>query len=104
MAREGAIRLLQAVTAIGAGAAVILDPPRRSFGLQVTHTGGPTVVVVSLDGSIDGTNWFSLGSWSTLTFGDIVFIVDKVVTQIRGNLTVLTGGTSPTVTAWVAAA
>lgn len=97
------IRSLNAVTATGAGGELDLKVVRGKFGLQVTHTGAPTACVVALQGTIDGTNWFTLGSWSTLTSGDIVFITDKPVLKVRANLTTLTGGASPTVSAWVAA-
>ena len=99
-----ALQLLAAVTGTGAGTAADLGVARGKFGLQVSHTGDPTAVIVDLEGSIDGTNWFALGTWdeASVNSGDIVFITDKPVTQIRGNLTTLTGGTTPPVSAWAA--
>lgn len=101
-----ALQLLDAATGTGAGTALDLGVARRSFGFQVSHTGDPSAVIVDLEGSIDGSNWFVLGTWdeTSINSGDIVFVVDKPVTQIRGNLTTLTGGTTPAVTAWAAPA
>jgi hypothetical protein len=72
------------------------------YGLQVAITGGPSAVTVRLQGSIDGTGWADIGSYSATSDGT-TFIVDKPVRYARLNLSTLTGGSSPTVTASVIA-
>ncbi|HXE63214.1 MAG TPA: hypothetical protein VN519_06710 [Bryobacteraceae bacterium] len=93
--------------ATGAGLAASVSTTCVSFGLQVElgPVGTPpTTAVVTLEGSCDGgTKWFTLGTW-TLTpqaSGDIVFVVDKPVSQVRANCTSLSGGTNGTVDAWI---
>lgn len=79
------------------------------FGLQVI-LGGTVVAtgcVVTLQGTLDGTNYFTLATWDVtapLASGAIVFAVDKPVRKIRANCTTLSGGTAPTVTAYLSAA
>lgn len=103
----GAVALtsLSAATATGAGTSQAYTFARQAFALQVTSTGTPTAVIVNLEASLDGSHWFKVGAWnSTLqTTGDIVFVSDAPCYTIRANLATLTGGTSPTVTATVAA-
>lgn len=98
----GTITLLNAVSSTGAGSASNLGTAHRVFGLQVSTTGAPTTVVVHLEGSNDaGSNWFKLGVWTLAaqTAGDIVEITGPPVQRIRANLTTLSGGAAPTVTA-----
>ena len=64
-------------------------------------TGAPTGVSVTLQGSLDGTNWFILAT-STSTTGDYQSVADKPCHFVRANLGTLTGGTAPTVTARIA--
>jgi hypothetical protein len=96
--------LLNAATATGAGTAVNLLTIKHKFGFQVSTTGSPTSVVCALQGSIDGTNWFTLATWNSATQsnGDIVFAIDVPVGHVRANLTTLSGGATPKVTAYVA--
>ena len=82
-------------TALGAGFC-------KTHSIQADITGSPTDVQGKLEGSLDGgknpTNWFDLSGTLTFTAGDLFHIVNKAVANVRFNLTVLTGGTSPTVT------
>jgi hypothetical protein len=97
---QGARRLLNGATATGAGTPIPVGGA-RTYGIQVRHTGGPASAVIVLEGTINGEDYFTLGTWdsSTNASGDIVWIVDKPVAMIRANLGTLTGGTDPTVTA-----
>lgn len=75
--------------------------------MQVVLTGSPTACIVDLEGSLNGTNWFRLARWSIAggqASGDLVFSSATPASQTRANLTTLTGGTAPTVTAKVASA
>lgn len=82
------------------------------YAIICTATGSPDQVNVSLQGSLDGANWFTLVGanegvldqflWSDSTPGnsDVPYYKTKgPVSYIRLNLTNLYGGTSPTVTA-----
>jgi hypothetical protein len=62
---------------------------------------------VNLEGSLDGQNWTTIGSWSLVdgqTSGQTVWSTGMAAAYTRANLTTLTGGTNPTVTAIVGAA
>ena len=94
---------LSGATAVGPGMSITFDLPKAKHGLTISVTGSPSVAQVSLDGTINGTDWFSIAT-ATLT-NMIAFPVSPVaVTATRANLVSLSGGTSPTVTAWIAAA
>lgn len=91
---------LNAVTATGAGFPADFGVAHSKFSLQTVITGAPTAVSVALEGSLDGANWSPLVT-TTSTTGEIVAIADKPVRFVRANLTTLTGGAAPTVTAWI---
>ncbi len=98
-------RNLNAVLVTGAGVAVACAGC-RTFGLQVVFTGGSPTVSLTIQGSNDGTNFFTLATFSTAggdASGDIKFSVDKPVNWIRANLGTLSGGTNPTVSAYMTA-
>ena len=97
--------LLNAATATGAGSA------QKTFAIPEKHTvqatmGGTvvaTAVTVDLEGSLDGTTFFTLASHAfsaaEITAEAAMFhITDKPVKYVQANLTTLTGGTAPTVT------
>lgn len=101
---RGSFQSLKAAASTGPGVGVQLSKPVVSFGLQVTHTGSPAQVVVTLEGSLNGEDWFKLAEWDStvpLSSGAIVWVESKAVTDIRANLTTLAGGTSPTVSVWI---
>lgn len=74
-----------------------------THSVQVNVTGSPTAVTVDLEGSLDGVKWFQLAE-HVFSAGDITaqaalfHVIDRAVPMTRGNLTTLTGGTTPTVT------
>ena len=94
--------LLPAASSTGAGASFgnALTPGGagvlQNFTWQTVVTGGPASVSVTLEGSLDGTNWVTLDT-STNTSGEIRGVSGKPVTFLRANLGTLTGGTAPTV-------
>ena len=103
-----AIKLLGAVTGTGASVSKTFDIPIKNHTVQITVTGSPTAVTVDLEGSLDdpddGFTFFQIAthpfSGPDITAQNAMFhVTDKAVTTIRVNLTVLTGGTAPTVTA-----
>lgn len=91
---------LNAVSVTGIGAALEFDVPRSPVSLHVIVTGAPTFEV-DLEGSIDGINWARVGA--TTSAGAMVSATAPVM-MIRANLTSISGGTSPTITALLAAA
>jgi hypothetical protein len=105
---------LNAAAATGAGDIIDLYVPRSVHTMQVTITGGPTAVIVALEGSLDRTNFRVMTSWdlaAPLVSGDMVTAsvfagtgirAYPAVPYVRANLTTLTGGTAPTVTALIA--
>jgi hypothetical protein len=74
-------------------------------GIMNTHTlaclptGAPTTANVTLDGSLDGTNFYTLVTTQACTAFIAGFGVDKPARYIRATLTGLAGGTAPTITA-----
>ena len=99
-----AITLLNAVTSTGAGPIKDLAFLVKDHTVQVTTTGDPTAVTVTLEGSIDGVTFFTLVTTAfdagEITADAAIFhLIDVPVTFVRVNLTTLTAGTTPTVTA-----
>jgi pectate lyase len=80
------VTLLSAVTATGASQAVQADAGQPAF-LQVS---GITSATVALQGSLDGTNWSTIGT--ALTANGIITIANAP-TYLRANCTVYVTGT-----------
>lgn len=78
--------LLSAVTATGASKAVQCDAGAPAF-LQVN---GITSATVALQGSIDGTNWSTIGTALT---ADGLITVANAPKYLRANCTVYVSGT-----------
>ena len=99
-----AFKFLDAATSTGASNSIPVRKIMQDHTVQATITGAPSAVTVDLEGSLDGDNWFQLGTHpftaGELTAAQAMFhVVEKPVRYVRLNLTTLTGGTSPTVTA-----
>ena len=80
------ITLLNAVAATGASRAVQADAGQPAF-LQVS---GITSATVALQGSLDGTNWSTLGTALT---ADGLVTVANAPKYLRANCTVYATGT-----------
>lgn len=95
--------LLNLKTAVGFDATriIALDRVCRSFTFYKTVNGVFSALVVAFEGSIDGTNWYTLGTDSTVAAG-VTHVVDKPVLYIRANVTTFTGGTNVSADAIVA--
>jgi len=83
---SNAVTLLSAVTATGASKAVQCDAGNPAF-LQVN---GITSATVVFQGSLDGTNWSTLGSALT---ADGLVTVATAPKYLRANCTVYVSGT-----------
>lgn len=102
---------LNAAASTGPGAAISFDEPKSKFAMQVTYTGSPSNVEVDFEGTLDGVSWTRLfvmqnqngpiGGNNPIGTGNVLPVL---AISVRANLVSLTGGTSPTVTATVAAA
>jgi hypothetical protein len=80
------VTLLSAVTATGASKAVQVDGGQPAF-LQVS---GITSATVALQGSLDGTNWSTIGTALT---ADGLVTVANAPKYLRANCTVYVTGT-----------
>jgi hypothetical protein len=80
------VTLLNAVTATGESQAVQADAGQPAF-LQVS---GITSATVALQGSLDGSNWSTIGT--ALTANGIITIANAP-TYLRANCTVYVTGT-----------
>ena len=83
---SGAKTLLSAVTATGASQPVQVDAGQPVF-MQVS---GITSATVVLQGSLDGTNWATLGT--ALTADGMVTVANAPM-YVRANCTVYVSGT-----------
>ncbi len=100
----GPVASLSAGVATGPGTVTDLGVVRSAHTMQTSTTGSPTGVTVALEGSLAAAGpWVTLAT-STSTTGDVQTASGKAVRYVRANLTVLTGGTAPTVTALIASA
>lgn len=88
--------LLNAVTATGAGVAVVLDKAYRSFTFNKRINGVFAALVIAYEGSMDGTNWYTLATDNAVTAAP-TFSVDKPALYVRANVTTFTGGTNTSV-------
>lgn len=99
-----AFKSLNKVTTTGAGEPLTFTKLWKDHTVQVTTTGAPTAVTIDLEGSLDNATFFVLAS-HVFTAGELTdskamfHVIDKVVRNVRLNLSTLTGGSSPTVTA-----
>lgn len=93
---------LNAATATGPGAAISFDVPHASHSVFLSATGSPSTAQVALEGTVNGTDWFAIGT-ATLS-NPWTNVGNLPLVAARANLTALSGGTSPTVSAWIAAA
>lgn len=97
----GPTKTLDAATAVGIGTKVNAVAPVSKIALQVVHQGASTCVV-TLKGSLDGSNLFVLTTWtlSPQTNGDILFVDGKPCTMFWASLDTISGA-GATVSAWI---
>jgi len=91
--------------AVGVGKVIDCQDVFANAFMQIAETGSPSTSSVNLECSLDGTNWTVLGtSTSTSSTPALVYGTSGVPFRLlRANVTATTGGTSPTVTAFVGA-
>lgn len=93
---------LSGAGAVGVGAAVNLENCYSNFSLQTNVVNAATAVSVTLEGSLNGTNWFVLATSTSVT-GDMQFSTGRPVSYVRANLGTLTTAAGATVSAWIGA-
>lgn len=105
------LKSLDAVTSTGAGSVLDLGGIANTFQVVVSGTGFATSnpfssYTVELQGSLDGTIWYSLGTTQTASTGDSrlgLTTSGYLARYIRANLVQLVpGGGSPVITAFIA--
>ena len=94
-----AFRSLDAVTSTGTSDTLIFRQVPETWTVQTTTTGTPTTVTIDVEGSMDGETFHQVAQHTVSGTGDLFHVVNTPLRYIRLNLTTLTGGTSPTVTA-----
>jgi hypothetical protein len=94
---------LDAATSPVAGATKDLDGSLSKHTIAVHSTGSPASFTVDFEGSHDNVTWFATGA-ASITSNAIVTVDNHLFRYMRANLTALTGGSSPTVTATIASA
>ena len=94
---------LDAATTPGPGAVRDLEGVLSNHTIQAVVTGNPTSFTVRLQASLDGVTWNNIGAASQSTrLGPTDF--PYAVRYVRAYLESLSGGTSPTVTTYIASA
>lgn len=92
-------RSLDGAVATGAGASWFTQKPRKSVSMQVSYPAGPSVVKVTLEGTINGLDWVVLATFDTgagSVEGDIVSASTHNVLGVRASLVTNTGAGSIT--------
>ena len=103
------ITLIDGAVAVGESEKITItqsqDTGQEAHSFQVSTTGSPTAVVVSILGSIDGVNFTCIlrhpFNKKEITAGTALFhLVNKPVPTIKAKIETLTGGVSPTVSVY----
>jgi hypothetical protein len=90
------------VTVTGPGTRLAFDKPKKWFAMHFVTAGNPSSAAVSLEGSIDGSNFVSLSS-SSSSGAPAHNTTPIPMMFIRANCLALSGGSEPILSAWVAA-
>jgi hypothetical protein len=79
---------------------------RGVYSFQATVAGTPSAGTITLQGSNDGVHGAALTTFvvGTDTNYDLKYVVDKPVSFLRASAGPVTGGASPTCSAWFTAA
>ena len=95
---------LDAVGSTGAGESHDFETAVRDMTMIATCTGSPDSAVVQLQGSHDNESWIG---FSSVTLSGVSTVATTTalhwIRYVRANLTTLSGGSSPTVTATILA-
>jgi len=87
--------LLDAVVTETIGDTYKLAHPYKSHTWEIKlGESSPGAIVVALQGSLDGTNWYDLDTYNVVA-DTMRHIANKPSLYVRANLTTLSGGGSP---------
>lgn len=87
---------MNAAIAAGAGNPYPLVSSYATFTFYKRVTGVFTALNVNYEGSLDGVNFYQIGTDATVGNG-ATFCVDKPCRYVRANITTFTGGTNVSV-------
>lgn len=94
-------RSLNAVAAAAVGTSFSTQGA-KVISWQIEYTGDPTTVNATLEARLDGSLTFVVIETSTAIAGELRSIGPVIFSEVRVQLNTLSGGTSPTATAWIA--
>lgn len=99
-----AFRSIAGVVAAAVGSYRMAEGLWRSYSVSKIVTGGSavTAATVLVEGSLDGSNWFTIATLSA-TATESASVADRPAKFVRANLTTLTATANPTVDVYVAA-
>jgi hypothetical protein len=104
-AEKTAYLQLGVLSGTGQTAAADLGYAAHKHTVQVTTTGSPSSCSIQLEGTLDdiyavsSPQWANLSGSQTCTSNVTFHVADRPVRAVRANLTALSGGSSPTVSA-----
>lgn len=97
-----AFQSLLNATVVGNGNVINLVYARSNIGMQVVFSGPTSNLVVVLEGSLNGTDFYTLSTWTNaFRSGDIMFTDSTPVQFLRASVVALNG--SPIVNTWIIA-
>lgn len=97
--QQFAAQQFAALTVAGNTASVgPMDFVPTEHSVEVVTTGAPATATVQLEGSLDGVNFFPVGTAQAMAAGGLFSVTGVPLRYAQVSLTALTGGTSPTVT------
>lgn len=91
---------LTGATVAGDGDEIDFGAGKSTIGMQVSYTGAPSAMTVTLRGTIDGDNWFALATFTLVLnqSGDILASSGIPVIAARADLDLLTGSAAVSAT------
>ena len=95
------LNLLNAVAAADTVSDAVEVTGTTQYTVEAVTTGSPSSIEVQLQKSINGTLWVTFGSLQSQ--GHLAVTLEQPVKYIRLRLSTLSGGSSPTVSASLAA-
>jgi hypothetical protein len=85
-----------ALAAVGT-TSLFATPGSDIHTIQAVVAGAPAACTINLDGSLNSSTWADISGPQTCTSSIMFHVVNRSVAYVRANLTVLSGGTAPTV-------
>ena len=93
---------LALATAVSTGSTQNLGTVRVKHAMQTTVSGTVATLTVLLEGSLDGTTFYTLATTTNIA-GEVQYVVDKPAQYVRSRVTVISGA-GATVNAFIGSA